>query len=60
MRTMRSFMRDQPCSMGFQLACTLWIAGIGMVSDDRDRRLAGFRRYVLNDSPSWTEPLRSC
>ena len=25
--------------------------------NDRDHRLAGFGRYVLNSSPSWTEPV---
>ncbi|MDI7862006.1 TRAP transporter small permease [Rhizobiaceae bacterium n13] len=37
-------------------AAALWLAGIGLVSMTAIVAWQVFCRYVLNDSPSWTEP----
>ena len=37
----------------------LWIAGVGMIVMTAMVAWQVFSRYVLNASPSWTEPLRS-
>lgn len=43
------------CSLLSKLA--LWISGIGLVAMTGIVALQVFSRYVLNASPSWTEPL---
>jgi TRAP-type C4-dicarboxylate transport system permease small subunit len=35
----------------------LWIAGVGLVAMTAATAWQVFARYVLNDSPSWTEPV---
>ena len=39
---------------------SLWLAGIGLVVMTDFVAWQVFCRYVLNESPSWTEPARSC
>lgn len=54
---MRKFMQAIKPTLGVVSRLSLWIAGIGMVAMTLIVGWQVFGRYVLNDSPSWSEPL---
>ncbi|HEV7317415.1 MAG TPA: TRAP transporter small permease [Ensifer sp.] len=54
---MRRFMRAIRPFLGCLSRASLYIAGIGMVAMTLIVGWQVFARYVLNDSPSWSEPL---
>jgi TRAP-type C4-dicarboxylate transport system permease small subunit len=54
---MRNFMRAVRPVLGVISRLSLWIAGIGMISMTLIVGWQVFSRYILNDSPSWSEPL---
>jgi TRAP-type C4-dicarboxylate transport system permease small subunit len=54
---MRKFMLAIRPVLGFISRLSLWIAGIGMIGMTLIVGWQVFSRYVLNDSPSWSEPL---
>src|SRR6218665_3607307 len=54
---MRNFMRAIRPVLGALNRASLYIAGIGMVVMTLIVGWQVFGRYVLNDSPSWSEPL---
>lgn len=54
---MRKFMQAIKPGLGVVSRLSLWIAGIGMVAMTLIVGWQVFGRYVLNDSPSWSEPL---
>lgn len=54
---MRKFMQAIKPALGVVSRLSLWIAGIGMVAMTLIVGWQVFGRYVLNDSPSWSEPL---
>jgi TRAP-type C4-dicarboxylate transport system permease small subunit len=54
---MRKFMAAIKPALGVISRLSLWIAGIGMVTMTLIVGWQVFGRYVLNDSPSWSEPL---
>jgi TRAP-type C4-dicarboxylate transport system permease small subunit len=44
-------------ALGFTSSLALWISGIGLVAMTGVVGWQVFARYVLNDTPSWAEPL---
>lgn len=54
---MRNFMRAIRPGLGALNRASLYIAGIGMVVMTLVIGWQVFSRYILNDSPSWSEPL---
>lgn len=54
---MRKFMLAIRPILGGISRLLLWIAGIGMIAMTLIVGWQVFSRYVLNDSPSWSEPL---
>ncbi|RYE62045.1 MAG: TRAP transporter small permease subunit, partial [Rhizobiaceae bacterium] len=54
---MRNFMQAIRPVLSMISRSSLWIAGIGMVSMTLIVGWQVFSRYILNDSPSWSEPL---
>ena len=54
---MRSFMRAIRPFLGVLSRASLYIAGIGMIAMTLIVGWQVFARYILNDSPSWSEPL---
>lgn len=54
---MRRFMRAIRPVLGALSRASLYIAGVGMVAMTLIVGWQVFARYVLNDSPSWSEPL---
>jgi TRAP-type C4-dicarboxylate transport system permease small subunit len=54
---MRKFMLAVRPVLGGISRLSLWIAGIGMITMTLIVGWQVFSRYILNDSPSWSEPL---
>ena len=54
---MRHFMRAIRPLLGALSHASLYIAGIGMIAMTLIVGWQVFARYILNDSPSWSEPL---
>ena len=54
---MRNFMRAIRPFLGALSRASLYIAGVGMVAMTLIVGWQVFARYILNDSPSWSEPL---
>src|SRR6478736_7260257 len=54
---MRRFMRTIRPLLGALSRASLYIAGVGMVAMTLIVGWQVFARYILNDSPSWSEPL---
>ncbi|WP_296068021.1 TRAP transporter small permease [uncultured Agrobacterium sp.] len=54
---MRNFMRAIRPFLGALSQASLYIAGIGMIAMTLIVGWQVFARYILNDSPSWSEPL---
>ena len=54
---MRNFMRAIRPFLGALSHASLYIAGIGMIAMTLIVGWQVFARYILNDSPSWSEPL---
>lgn len=54
---MRKFMQAIRPALGVVSRLLLWIAGIGMIAMTLIVGWQVFSRYILNDSPSWSEPL---
>lgn len=54
---MRNFMRAIRPLLGVLSRASLYIAGIGMIAMTLIVGWQVFARYILNDSPSWSEPL---
>jgi TRAP-type C4-dicarboxylate transport system permease small subunit len=54
---MRHFMRAIRPFLGALSHASLYIAGIGMIAMTLIVGWQVFARYILNDSPSWSEPL---
>jgi len=54
---MRNFMISTARWLGYLSRAALWIASIGLVLMTLFIGWQVFGRFVLNDSPSWTEPM---
>lgn len=54
---MRNFMLAIRPALGAVSRISLWLSGIGLVAMTVIVGWQVFARYILNDSPSWSEPL---